>query len=248
MSASNRRAQDHSHASLLANRVRDPGVGGHREGPVAMATRGGWPEVVAICLFVTAVPNLLRLLSTRFAFESRNSLGVVVGSQYGFLAAAALLAWAVLRRSPMVNSQIVSHWVKDVAAFVVAVAGMAATGLLLSPSPMISRGTRLMSLITDSVNPALTEEIVFRGLLPLVLTNRLNAAGAPSLSPPVIALVTSACFAAAHWNTISATFDWQPMLSLFCNGLILAVLSGNGRRLLPPMLAHALFDAALVPF
>jgi membrane protease YdiL (CAAX protease family) len=223
-------------------------AGGQELGVTTQPLRRACLQGLALCALTAAVPNLVRVLTTLLYFEQRSSLAAVIGSQIGFLATVCLLAWGLLRGSSRSYSRIASRWLTDTAVFVSGAAGMAATALLLAPALSSSRGSSMTMFVVDSLIPAFTEELTFRGVLPLLLTARWSDRHAPRLSIQLSAIMTSASFAVAHWNAMTTLYDWRPMLALFCNGLILTLISRNGRRILPAMLSHALFNAALVRF
>lgn len=93
----------------------------------------------------------------------------------------------------------------------------------------------LVNLIISAVILApLVEEIVFRGVFQTSLLRLFNGRRWPTI------LIASAVFAVIHW----AVVPWQGLIPLFTLGVIWGVLYERTGSLLPPILAHAVFNAA----
>lgn len=93
----------------------------------------------------------------------------------------------------------------------------------------------LISLCISAIVMApLIEEIVFRGLLQTSLVRVMNGHRWPAL------VIASAVFSVIHWWVV----PWHNLIVLFVLGLTFGYLYERTGSLLPPILAHAVFNAA----
>lgn len=96
------------------------------------------------------------------------------------------------------------------------------------------------SLLVQPLAAALVEELLYRGYTLQGLRARLGAAGAVALS--------ALAFGLQHWAF--APLDWQfgltRMVSLGAVGVVFGIIALRQERLLPLIIGHALWNAALI--
>lgn len=207
------------------------------------------PVLIAGALVVPLVvvaPYIIRSLANQL--HSTNSATEQLLCAAAFVAVVQAAAWCVRRSAGwpmhMANSR---AWMRGAVRFVLA--GVPLVVLLSartsSATPLID-GARAQWLMLTALLPALTEELAFRGLL----TETVSAAvaelvGRVRVRAGVTLVVVSLTFALAHGGITRPALGWSLIAARFAAGLVFGSLAFGDRSLLAPMLAHAMYDAAV---
>lgn len=105
---------------------------------------------------------------------------------------------------------------------------------------------RASALVRTTLLPALTEELVFRGVMAAAVSAALVVVVRdPRVRAGVSLVVVSLAFALAHEGGTRPAVGWPLIAARFAAGLVFGALALRDRTLLAAMLAHAMYDAAV---
>lgn len=207
-----------------------------------------WLAVVAWTAGLTALPHLTRWAVRRAAPQGDAEVmewwSAVVWTSVVALAACIAarhggLSTPIARRWP--------RWRAGALRFVMASGTLAA---LLSTRTGV-RATVFdaggaATLARTALLPALTEELVFRGVMAAVVSALLAAVvRGPRVRAGMSLVVVSLAFALAHEGATRPAAGWPLIAARVAAGLVFGALALRDRTLLAAMLAHAMYDATV---
>ena len=199
---------------------------------VGTATLGSLPHLVRYVL--AGLPALAEADTLRAQLAPPLFLATV--ASLALLAARLTWGWPIDRAIAM-------RWAADGATFVVA---SSALFILLDAGGGTGRGewvSHVARRMAGLVWPALTEELAYRGVLAAVVSSALAPLHGDRARAAWTVLACSAAFSFAHEFASTPGALLPTLLRRFVVGLALGALAWRGRSLLPPMFAHAAFNA-----
>ncbi len=129
------------------------------------------------------------------------------------------------------------------------IAGLALVALLSTrtgPRAPAFNGERAHALVRTTLLPALTEELVFRGVMTAIVGVLLTSVVRdPRVRAGVSLVLVSLTFALAHEGTPWPAAGWPLIAARFAAGLVFGALALRDGTLLAAMLSHAMYDAAV---
>ena len=195
---------------------------------------------------VGVAPYIIRSLAPQL--HPANSATEQLLCAAAFVAVVQTATWGVRSRvGRPVHMASSRAWMRGAARFVLA--GVPLVVLLsarTSSAAPVFDGARAQWLALTALLPALTEELAFRGLL----METVNAAvaelvGSVRVRAGVTLVVVSLTFALAHGGITRPALGWSLIAARSAAGLVFGSLALGDRSLLAPMLAHAMYDAAV---
>ncbi len=217
---------------------------------VAAGTAPAVARAVACAGFLGVLPHLVRCAASGLSpMAEADRLRALLAPPL-FLATVVLLALLVARRAwgwP-IDRAVAQRWLSEGATFAVA---STALFLLLHPPAGTGgfgwNGQEFFGLAGVTL-PALTEELVYRGILAVVISSSLASVAGRRARAALTVVFCSAAFSVAH-EFAPFTGPWSPdLLRRFAAGIVLGSLAWRSRSLLPSMFAHAAYNALVRAF
>jgi membrane protease YdiL (CAAX protease family) len=213
------------------------------EAGVAPAPGMVWALVGVACL--GGLPHLVRMALAGFpALAEADTLRALLAPPL-FVAIVAMLAFLAARQTwgwP-IDRAVAMRWLSEGATFAVASTTLF---LLLDSRAEFGRAAwlhRTAERMAGIVWPALSEELAYRGILTAVVSSSLASIDGGRARAAWTILSCSAAFSVAHEFAPSIGAFPANLVRRFVAGVVLGALAWRSRSLLPPMFAHAAFNA-----
>ena len=221
-------------------------IRGRRPAACVRAIRA-WLTAAGVLTAAVALPRALRPIAAHVA-SSLDVSAVEWWLATAWFAAVAAGACIAVRCGRWVS--LAAGWrAWRIGALRFAASGIALVALLSTRAGALGaafEADRASLLARTTLLPALTEELVFRG----IATSMVGASLAvvvrgPRVRAGLTLVLVSITFALAHEGTSWPAVGWPLIAARSAAGLVFGVLALGDRSLLAPMLAHAMYDAAV---
>ncbi len=217
-----------------------------RAHPAVPAILGAAAWVTSSTICVVALAHVVREASARVMDRAVTPWLNVATAQSLFLLGVMSLAFAASRctRNWPVGRETAVRWFSDGAVFTAAAIALLLLLAMPSGGGAALRAPQLGVDIAAVVLPSLTEELSFRGVLATTVASSLTATVTSHRVRAVLTiLICSAAFSVAHENAPSSVLLLVRLAPRFGAGVLLGALARRSGSLLPPMLAHATYNA-----